>query len=185
MHSKRQTEKQFRKLEAKRFKLFERLETLNNKEKILLPAENNGWSIVQIMMHLAKAELTAYQYARKKLLYPDRHEKEKTMSLLKFKFTLFLLRLPIKYKAPSVVQIKETETMTYEELKNYWREVRSNFKALIDETEKKHFESTLFKHYFFGKVDLYHAFVFMGAHLERHEKQIRKLMVRELPEKKN
>jgi hypothetical protein len=131
----------------------------------------NTWSVAQIVQHLAVAEKGAIRYLQKKLEVGG-HQKARFSSIARLKLLNTALALPIKFKAPQVVAVASENEIPYETAVSNWNAVRTEVRKTYESLDESVITHDLFKHPFAGKLDLIQGQRFMQQHMERHLKQI-------------
>ena len=166
--------KQFDMIESRRKKLLDELkkypdELLNKKP---LP---EAWSAIQVMEHLMISEEASLKYLQKKTLDTSRAAPAGFKSASK----LFLLNLsffmPVKYKAPAVLNPSEG-FISLKEIESKWTKIREDIFQLTDSLNDAELKKELWKHAFAGKMNIYQMLDFFNTHFERHRKQIEREM---------
>lgn len=141
-----------------------------------LPAEllvqrpsDGGWSVAQVITHLALVEEGAVAYLRKKLEV-SKHGPVDIWSRLRLFVLNTGIRLPVKYKAPGVVGV--VPATSYSEARERWvrarEDVRTAYAALMPEL----LGHDLFKHPLLGRFTPVQALSFLRAHARRHHGQV-------------
>jgi len=160
----------FEKFETSRIQLLEDLQAYDQATLAALRSDG-GWSIIQILNHLADAEAQSVKYMKYKLA-------DKTAlnrSGFKAAYRLFLLRiaffLPLKYKVPRVLG-EPTNALSLEETHIKWNTIRNDLRSIFDQLDRNMVNLELFKHPVVGKMNVIQAIKFMQSHFDRHRSQI-------------
>jgi len=156
--------------EAVRLQLLTRLDTLPEDVLTRKPSPD-AWSVVEVIAHLIKAENGTLSYLRKKLQLGG-HSKASPMAALRKSFLNFMIGLPIKFKAPRIVQLEKGTDMSYAEARAQWDEVRAALRKEYETIDPALIDHDLFKHPFAGKLNLLQSMSFMHHHMTRHIGQI-------------
>lgn len=164
--------REFDKMEAERIALLESLKSYSAETLTKKPSAD-AWSVTEVIMHLVAAEGGALKYMRKKLEYGG-HHKSKIGSAIKKRLLNFAISLPVKYKAPKVVQIQEGSDITFEDAVGRWNDVREDLKNDYSSVEEGIIGHELFKHPAAGKMNMLQGAEFMRHHMNRHIKQIKR-----------
>jgi uncharacterized damage-inducible protein DinB len=130
-----------------------------------------AWSVVEVIVHLIKAENATLSYLRKKLEVGG-HGKASAFAAVRTSFLNLMLRLPIKFKAPRVVQLEKGIDIPYSEAKGQWDAVRASLREAYETLDPALVSHDLFKHPFAGKMNLLQSMRFMHQHMTRHIGQI-------------
>jgi hypothetical protein len=154
----------------------ERKLMLSNMEKFpmdILEKKPNAteWSVAEVIMHLVVAESASLAYMSKKLEVGG-HAKASFGAEMKQRLLNLVIRLPIKYKAPKVAQLKEGETISYVEAVSKWTDVRNAMQQAYESLDEALVNHELFKHPAAGKISALQGLRFMRQHATRHIDQI-------------
>lgn len=164
----------FKKLEAQRQTLINQLSTLPTEK--LHTSTSGKWSIAQVLTHLVTSEKLSVGYMYKKSLgidmLPNSGIKQ---SILSFVLKISQ-RIPLKYKAPKIVEENTPQELELPELIRQWDEVRSSLKGLLERIDSQHSKRLIFKHPVAGKLNAAQAVDFMYEHVNHHLPQIKHLL---------
>ena len=160
----------FERLERGRSAVFSRLEGLDD-ERLNRQREDGGWSAIQVMNHLIKAETRALAEIRKRMATPENLKKVGLACFLKSNLLSFMLRLPLRFKAPAPVA-EVPERQDFETTRRLWDEVRASWKEFIDTFPAELVGQAIFPHPVTGDMDIHQTLQFMESHFNRHAKQI-------------
>jgi len=133
------------------------------------------WSVAEIIMHLVVAETAALNYMRKKLEFGG-HQRASLGAGMKQQLLNFLISLPIKFKAPKVIEFKETQGLTFADASQKWEAVRMELFTEYKKLDSETVGHELFKHPAMGKMNLVQGVKFMRQHMNRHIGQIEKTL---------
>lgn len=141
------------------------------------PPADGGWSVLQVLHHLIIAERASFDYVKKKLSYGPVLENAGFLAAWRLFLIKFYFWLPIKIKAPEGVDsrvLPETSDLatTVAQWKTQRRELRQYLAALPD----AQFSKEVYKHPAAGKMSLRQMLQFFGAHVNRHETQINRVL---------
>jgi hypothetical protein len=160
----------FDKMEKERIELLRSLES-HSEELLLKKPSPDRWSITEVILHLSKAEEGALKYMKIKLEHGG-HQKASLGSWLKQKLLSFAISLPIKYKAPNVIKLDETDTGTFSEAVANWVDIRMSLRKEYEMIDEDIIDHELFKHPAAGKLSVIQSVKFMRRHVQRHKEQI-------------
>lgn len=166
--------KAFEAAEADRRTLLAKLDAHGEDVLTRKPAPD-AWSVVEILAHLIKAETGTLNYLRKKLEVGG-HQKASAFAGLRKSFLNFVLGLPIKFKAPKVVQLEKGAALSYAEAKAQWNAVRDSLGTEYQRIDEQLIAHDLFKHPFAGKLNLVQSTEFMRQHMLRHVGQVERTL---------
>jgi hypothetical protein len=165
-------------------KRFERLQhLLEEYEKTLsgLPTDQlnkkpatGGWTINQIVHHIAGAEAGIIQAIKKKLIDPGESKPAGIRSFYRATLLRYALRSKRKFKAPKVLA-EPTGSYEKNELLADWRKTRKELEELCNSIERPYINHQLFRHPVVGKINLKQTLGFMGDHMQRHLEQIQQI----------
>lgn len=163
-----------KKMETERQRLFEKIEAVDENQLSLIPKPNK-WSILQVVYHLLKSEQLSLIYVKKKLFYKSNIFQVSPMTSLRSAALNLGMRLPIKFRAPQRVA-EFPEDLNWPDLKKQWDEARIEFDKIFEGLLPEFEDKQLFYHPEAGRMTLYHMLTFFRTHINRHEKQIDKLI---------
>ncbi len=146
-------------------------------EKLNIQPKENAWSVLQIVHHLILAEEGSLKYLKKKLSFNPKLNKVSLSSKLRLKLLTTWAYTPVKFKAPDAIGGEALPTQsTLEEVSNKWKIVRADMRAFLSKLPDDILDKEVYKHPFAGKLSLEGMLTFFEAHLDRHEKQIRRTL---------
>lgn len=164
----------FKKLEDQRSALLNQLSNIPADK--LNAAPPNKWSVTQILSHLLTSEKLSTGYMYKKSLgietLRDSGVKQSVLSVV----LKISQRVPLKYKAPKIVEENTPEAMPLPVVIKQWDEVRTGLKSLLERIDSKHQKRLIFKHPIAGKFNAQQAVDFMYEHVNHHLPQIKSLL---------
>lgn len=137
-----------------------------------VPTQKDQWSVLEIVLHLIKADEQALLYGRKKLTAGN-IKAVGFLEKIKRKILLLALKLPFKYKAPRMVTPTVDDRLPYEDAIKKWDDIRSEFKELCYNLEPGLMQKGVFRHPISGKMTPIEFIVFLNSHLDRHRLQIK------------
>nr|MBS0036584.1 DinB family protein [Saprospiraceae bacterium] len=152
-------------------KLLELVSQFSPEKRDVRP-EQDKWSVLEIVLHLIKADEQALVYGRKKLT-AGKVKQVRSLERIKRKVLLLALKLPFKYKAPRMVTPTVDDRLPYEGAIKKWNEIRSELKELCLTLDPDLLQKGVFKHPYSGKMTPAEFIVFLNSHLDRHRLQIK------------
>lgn len=159
-------------LQAERRTLLDALEGVD--EGVLgRPRDDGGWSILQILGHLALAEQHTLSYIRKKVQDPSALPRAGPLSFWRMAVVVVALRSPYRAKAPERTAHPEAET-TLAAVRERWDGVRRDWQELLDALPPSLVDRAVFRHPRVGMVSLAHTLAFLQAHQSHHRRQIQR-----------
>jgi uncharacterized damage-inducible protein DinB len=167
---------------------FEQLEQQLNRLLLQLEAHPAGrlskqpspgqWSALQVLEHLLMVEKVALAYILKKGSggYEGMPRQGWRSMLLLGVLRLYLL-LPIKVKAPKVVDVPLRDTMPdLADLVREYRQTRASFREFLQNVPAEAFEVNIFRHPLGGRLRIKETLGFLSAHFDRHRSQIQRVL---------
>ncbi len=153
------------------------LSELENYPKEVLEKKPSAdvWSVTEVIMHLTKAENGAFLYLQKKLEYGG-HKKAPLTAGLKQKLLNLAVTLPIRYKAPNIVEVKNDNNIGFSEAVKNWTNVRDALLSTYKTIDEQIIDHELFKHPAAGKMNVVQSVKFMRQHMKHHIKQIHRTL---------
>ncbi len=142
-------------------------------DKLIAPAADGGWSVAQVITHLAIAEEGSLVYLRKKLEF-GKHGPVSFSSHWRLFLLNAALASPFKFKAPAIVA--EIPLTSFSEAELRWASVRRSMLDTYLGIPEEHIDHDLFKHPSLGKFNLLQAMRFMRVHCARHIGQIDRIL---------
>lgn len=137
------------------------------------PRDDGGWSILQILGHLALAEQHTLSYIRKKVQDPSALPRAGALSFWRMAVVVVALRSPYRAKAPERTAHPEAGT-TLAAVRERWDAVRQDWQELIDTCPPSLADRAVFRHPRVGLVSLAHTLAFLQAHQSHHRRQIQR-----------
>jgi len=169
-------EKKLDSLDSKLTGLLEVLKDYSEKTLNKKPAEDK-WSVMQIMHHLKIAELGSQKYCEKKLSFnPELKDAGIAAAWRTFLMTTYL-KLPFKVKAPAAVSGDNLpDYSNFWETAKEWKAQRQHLRSFLESLPPEHYKKEIFKHAFAGRLTMMGLLDFFDGHLDRHQKQINKIL---------
>ena len=161
-------------IEEKRKEIFQSLDSLSDKQLRFKPGPDD-WNLLQVLHHIYTSEKLSYLYIKRKITGTERPGKTGWGSSLRLFALKAAFLLPVKYKAPSIVDASD-EDPDYDSMKTNWKDIRSGLRELIEESETEILEREIYKHPAAGLMNMKQALLFMKTHMSHHEKQMERIM---------
>jgi uncharacterized damage-inducible protein DinB len=140
-------------------------------ERLKSARDDGGWSILQILNHVALAEQHTLFYIHKKMQDPSKLPPAGPLSFWRMAIVVVALRSPYKAKAPERTAHPEADT-TLIAVRDHWDGVRRDWQHLVDSFPAPLVDRAVFRHPRTGLMSLAHTLAFMQAHLDHHRRQI-------------
>lgn len=140
------------------------------------PLAPGKWSPAQIVKHLILAEEHTLYYLEKKTKNTEGAPRSGLKAWIRSVALNFSLRSSFTFKAPALA-VPDTKESSLESLEAWWNGERSHLHELLSKLPESDFKKELFRHPAVGKINLYQMLAFMEIHVDRHQKQIQKIMI--------
>ncbi len=140
-------------------------------EHLRRPRDDGGWSILQILSHLALAEQHTLAYIHKKMRDPSQLPPAGALSFWRMAIVVVALRSPYKAKAPERTAHPQADT-TLAAVRAHWDGVRQEWQQLVDGFPPALVDRAVFRHPRTGLMSLAHTLAFTQAHLDHHRRQV-------------
>lgn len=139
--------------------------------------QQGGWSIQQVIQHLALSEQLSLTYLRKKTQDMQRVPPRDIWYPLRKLALKTYLRSPFRFTAPSLVtedKFPRNESMdqTINRLKSNQEEMMS-FLLGLPSGVRRHM---VYRHPIAGRMDIDGMFMFFADHIHHHQRQIRRIL---------
>lgn len=158
-------------LERETAQIFESIELWPNDS---LHDTANGWSVIQVLVHLQVAESASLSYMKKKLLAGEEMGKVKPVYRFKMSLTKIALSSSLKWRAPKQVAHPDGG-VTIEEAKENWEKLRASLKAYVDEYPVQWLDRAVYRHPMAGRQGLEAAIDSFIYHQRHHIHQIKRV----------
>ena len=162
----------FDRLEERKARLYVRLDGLSDEVVNRSPADG-GWSVIQVLAHMSRAEDLSLRYIRKKMRADA--PPAGLGSALRSAALSLALRSPLKFKAPPMsAEVPERARMT--EVAASWDVVRRDLEQALDALPPEIAHRAVFRHPRAGMMSLDQALRFMEDHFDHHLKQVERVL---------
>lgn len=168
-------QKEFNKLEKQLEDLLQTAKKLNAKQQNFKPGADS-WSILQIFRHMMQSEGQIIKYLQKKILGVNTTRKASIGAILRSVILNMSMRLPFKYKVPDAIKIDFEETYDFEKLSSEWKLLRNEIRRFLETIDAETAQKEIFRHPVVGRMSLLQGLSFMQEHLERHTRQVERIM---------
>lgn len=143
-------------------------ETLNRKPAV------DAWSILQVFVHLTKAEGGTLQYIQKKAVDPKALPKAGLTAWLRVAALVIGIESPFRFKAPKGVR-EVPDTADLAEVLSSWAKVRDDWRAYLDVFPPEAQDRAIFRHPFVGLLGPRQVMIFMRWHVKNHARQVARI----------
>lgn len=169
-------DQQLSKMDEELRQLLERMKSYSDATLNQAPGAGQ-WSVLQIMQHLLLAEQLSLNYVKKKLSYQPQLPNSGLGSRMRVGLLNFYQKLPLKYKAPSNVNVDKLKTdRTLADISSEWLQHRAQLRSYLNELPEELFHKAVYKHPFAGRLSLGGMVSFFKGHFDRHRKQIERTL---------
>jgi DinB superfamily len=167
--------KRWHRLEHKRILL---MQELSKSQNDVLNQQPNAqkWSATQVIIHLMRAESASLAYMKKKLSHGSILPKAGFKSKMRLLMLNIAFYLPLKFKAPPILEENLPSHSDFNALKNDWASQRLELQEFIDSLPDNVIESEIWNHPYAGKMNIAQMIDFFESHFDRHKKQIQKTL---------
>src|SRR5215216_2001058 len=112
------------------------------------------WSINQILIHLLTSERMSLSYMKKKSLGIESLRNSGWRESIKLFLLIASQRIPLKYKAPSVLAQNTPGVIPFPVLLNEWKITRNEIKNFLTGIEDRNINKKVFKNPVMGTLDV-------------------------------
>jgi uncharacterized damage-inducible protein DinB len=161
-------------LENQRIELLHVLNTISPEAARSHPP--GKWSVAQVISHLIASEQLSVGYLNKKILGIETAPKTGFPEQLKMIVLIISQRLPLKFKAPTVIVQNTPNYENIEQLKMAWGKTRNDLKAVLEKFDDNQINRKVFKHPVAGMLNIQQALRFFREHIIHHTPQIKNLL---------
>lgn len=165
-----QTESLYHVLEALKGSVLNEFKNYSDKQLQFRP-DAESWNLLQVLEHLVLAEKMTLLSIRKGLSRGDRVRNQSAGSKLRMMALKIALFLPLKFKAPKMVEVGNSGK-GFRELSKDWDIVREQIRELLAGANEEALRKELFLHPRAGMLTIPQALDFLKSHLQHHQKQI-------------
>jgi uncharacterized damage-inducible protein DinB len=165
----------FNKLEKQLEDLLQTVKTLSSEQQNFKP-DSRSWSMLQVFRHMMQSEGQIIKYLQKKILGTATARKASLRAILRSALLNAAMRLPFKYKVPDAIKIDFEENYDFEKLSSDWKLLRKEIRDFLVNIDEETSQKEIFRHPVVGRMSLLQGLTFMQEHLERHTKQVERIM---------
>jgi len=163
------------KLEAQRNHISRLLEQLPDARFVQTPPYP-GWSLAEVLAHLITVERLSLDYMKKKATNWAQCGTAGPGSLVRLGVLVVSLRLPLKFRAPAVVQHHTPPVDKVTDALASWQAVRDDLHAFLHSIPPSHQKKLVYKHPVAGRFSTWQALLILSEHLRHHLPQIKRLL---------
>jgi hypothetical protein len=165
----------FDRLETQLDSLLQMVEPLSHAQQNLKP-DASSWSILQVFRHMMQSEGQILKYLRKKIQGSAFASNANLWSSIRSVILNTSMRLPLKYKVPDAIRVDFEENYHFEKLSSEWKTLRAEMRDFLETIDEEIAQKEIFRHPVVGRMSLLQGLSFMQVHLERHARQVERIM---------
>ncbi len=175
----RRTEQYLNALDEALQKLENSLKAYTSEQLNRKPAPGE-WSVMQVVNHVMMAESGSLNYLKKKLSDPSAIKKAGIGSAIRTWLLNLSQIIPgLKFKAPAFIsEDKLPPVSDREAVFQQWRAGRAALRAFLEAQPNEIFAKEAFRHPRGGRMTIAQMLSFFASHLNRHRRQIRRILGR-------
>lgn len=136
------------------------------------------WSVLQVMVHLMKAEAGSQAYVEKKLSSGHSHlSKAGILAGSRKHIMNCILRFPFKIKAPKGFGTENLpDRSSFWDLVKQWKKQREDLRNYLASLPNEALSKEIYKHPVAGRMSVNGMLSFFEVHFKRHRKQIDRVL---------
>lgn len=165
----------WRRLEQQRNQLIQQIEPLPDEVFRTKPSDHS-WSLAEVMAHIITVEKLSLAYMKKKAQDWSRNNRSGLWSEIRLAVFIASQRLPLKFKAPRVVQQNTPQAMSLQETLAAWEAVRRDMKNFLTSIPEAYKNRFIYRHPQAGRFNARQALVVLYEHANHHLPQITRLL---------
>lgn len=143
-------------------------------DQLLFSPGQGQWNLLQVLDHLIVSEKSSSIYMKRQLSAKKYPPAPGFRSAVRYTFYKFALVLPFRYKAPEIMD-SSTKNPRLEVLKENWETIRKEIQAVIESTDDDLLTLGIYEHPRTGSMNMEQTLDFLKRHIQRHQKQIRRI----------
>ena len=157
--------------------LFEALNKYSDDDLNWKP-KSDQWSVLQVMVHLMKAEAGSLAYVEKKLSSGHSHISKAGILAGGRKYIMNgLLHYPFKIKAPQGLGTESLpDRSSFWDLVKQWKKQREDLRTYLASLPIEALSKEIYKHPVVGRMSINGMLSFFEGHFQRHRKQINQVL---------
>ena len=154
--------------------LLNKIKTVDEEQLNKKPADGS-WSLGQVYYHCYLAENGTIKTIEKNLKENKVKLQSEFADKIRNILLLIVLKSPLKFKAPAVVQ-KVPEHITYNEIEELYADSTNDFNKILASLPASLIDKRIFKHPIAGLFNIEQTLNFVGEHYKHHIMQIDRLL---------
>lgn len=139
--------------------------------QLTFQCEPDSWSLLQVAQHVLSAE----QRSVGVLLEQDGRPNDRRTLRQRVFYVLVWVVMKTGLKVKNPTRVNPDDTLTLEEIRTQWSELRGRLKAHLQPLETADLGRAAFKHPISGPFDLEEGLLFLDRHTRHHLKQLERI----------
>lgn len=143
-------------------------------DQLTFKPDPGHWNLLQVLDHIVTSEKMSAIYIKRQLngkKYPPPPGRK---SKYRYALLKLALKLPFRYKAPSIVD-STGKTPDLHTLQDNWKTIRGEIRSIVENTDEELLELGVYKHPSAGLLDMEQALDFLDMHIRHHQKQMERI----------
>jgi hypothetical protein len=146
---------------------------------LLYHEKEADWSSLQVLKHIELVEAISLKYIKYKVKQGSKFKKAGLKQVYASWIMQKAYKSSKKFTAPEGRGlVPEREGLDYVEIVKSFKQHRVALKQFLTELNEKYYNYAVYKHPLFGRLTLLQMLTFFYGHMERHEKQINRTLVK-------
>lgn len=133
-----------------------------------------SWNMLQVVQHLILSEKLSIKYLVAKN-YTNTRKKGGLATIIRSLGLRFLLRSPVRFKAPPIAAIKDFKIQEHKELLLEWESVRHDMYHYLEKFPGEKMNFLIFRHPRAGWLNIKQTISFFEDHLLHHQRQLKRI----------
>ncbi len=167
-------QRRFERLEKTRTDFLERVQSLRPEQRAFSP-NDRSWSLLQVIEHLIISEEQTTHIVEKQLANPKLPDRGRWHAPIRMATMKLVMRLPLKFKIPTD-RVAPSQSPDFTQLKARWDAVRQQMQRILVSVQKPQRHLPVFRHPFFGHMDVEQVLLFLQEHFDHHMQQVRRIV---------
>lgn len=143
-------------------------------DQLTFKPDPQQWNLLQILDHIVTSEKMSAIYIKRQLNGKKYPPSPGVKSSYRYALLKLALKLPFKYKAPSIVD-STGKTPDLKNLQESWSTIRKEIHSIVENTDEELLDLGVYKHPRAGLLDMEKALDFLDIHIRHHQKQMERI----------
>ncbi|MDQ7054757.1 MAG: DinB family protein [candidate division KSB1 bacterium] len=166
-------QRRFDRLEKTRTDFLRRVQSLHPEQRAFSP-NDRSWSLLQVIEHLIISEEQTIRIVEKQLANPKLPNRGRWHAPIRMATMKLVMRLPLKFKIPTD-RVAPSPSPDFAQLKSRWDTVRQQMQRTLKSVQEPQLHLPVFRHPFFGHMDVGQVVLFLQEHFDHHMQQARRI----------